>query len=243
MNHKSGGTFFWKKRVGQTCFLCDERAITGEHVPPKGFFPTSLRMNLNLLRIPACFKHNNNSKLDDEYARTALAIGSPESTTGLQLFEERVISAALQGREGLLAAINRQMKPVFYRHTSGILEPRFSYELDKQRVQVVMDKIARGLFWHHTGSRVPNNYCVSPYVRNRSWNDTAVSLIWSLPIFAIGNKDVFEYRYGGLVDQQNRFRVYIAMNIFGTNKIEIFIHHIKYRPPTITANAAKLLGD
>src|SRR5207249_6670860 len=61
----------------QVCCLCGKPAtaddpITREHVPPKQFFPKSLRSGLNLWIVPTHKSCNNRHKADEEYFVHAL---------------------------------------------------------------------------------------------------------------------------------------------------------------------------
>src|ERR1700681_2113661 len=57
-----------------TCYACDERRRSVEHVPPKCFFPDEKDANGNLpyrkqlITVPACDDHNLRRSKDDFYA-------------------------------------------------------------------------------------------------------------------------------------------------------------------------------
>jgi hypothetical protein len=49
------------------CYMCEELATSVEHVPAKCFFPKGQRQNL--ITVPSCPRHNNETSKDDEYVR------------------------------------------------------------------------------------------------------------------------------------------------------------------------------
>jgi hypothetical protein len=216
--------FNYKKHSGQKCFMCDDLANTGDHIPPKGFFPLSLRKHTdyNPLKVPACNLHNNISKLDDEYVRLILATGSPENQHAKSLFSERIIPRAKEtSGSKLMLAIYRKMQPTLFRHSSGIITMGYLFEANKTRMQNVFKKIAYGLYWHHNGHRVPDDYEVSLHCYNREIPEKQIIAICSYPILSIGHPEVFEYRYAEIDNDKNK--IYIAMMFYGSQLIEITI--------------------
>src|SRR5262249_21137716 len=73
MNEAQGGV----SMGDEICCLCGKSAtaddpITREHVPPKQFYPKSLRDGLNLWVVPTHESCNNKHKADEEYFYCAL---------------------------------------------------------------------------------------------------------------------------------------------------------------------------
>ncbi len=211
----------YKKGSGQQCFLCDETATTGDHIPPSGLFPTSIRGVCKFLEVPACAKHNHGSKLDDEYFRLVMSTASAKDPTALKLLEERVFKRNKEGRvksQRLLTDLHNKMKPVVVKYEDGSLEEMYKFEIDKPRFQAIIDKIVRGLYWHHNGHRLPDGYFVTPYLWNTSWNETQRNLICTLPILSVGHQAVFEYRYGE-VDSGDKNKVFVGMSFYGMSNV------------------------
>lgn len=215
----------FKKGAGQTCFMCDAPATTGDHIPPKGLFTTSLRSQRDYspLQVPACKKHNDISKKDDEYIRLVMAAGSPQNKSAKKLFTERIMPhAEISERSGLLLSLHKQMIPKLIKNPNGSLTYGFQFEINKSRVQNVMNKIARGLYWHHNGVRLPEEYAVSHYSYNRKLSDNQIKAICLFPIFSVGHPSVFEYRYIEVAGDMNN--VYIAMMIYESLLFEVSIN-------------------
>jgi hypothetical protein len=213
--------FYYKKNSGQSCFLCDEIATSGDHVPPLGLFPTSIRGSCKFLEVPACQKHNHGSTRDDEYFRLVLATASSENETALKLIGERVLRRGKNGRlrsQLLLENLRRTMKPILVKREYGLLEEMHMYEIDRPRFQAIVDKIVRGLFWHHNGHRVANGYYVTPYLRNIDLNDQHRKMLGMLPIFSAGHPSVFEYRYWE-ADVNDKNKIFVGMSFYGASNL------------------------
>lgn len=217
--------YYYKKGSAQTCFICDAVATTGDHVPPKGLFTTSLRKQPDYLplQVPACKDHNDISKKDDEYLRLVMAAGSPQNKSAKYLFAERIMPHAEKADcSGLLIHLYKQMSPTLIKNPSGILTHGYQFKIDKPRVQNVMNKITRGLYWHHNGTRLPDEYTVSHYLFNRQPSENQIKAICLFPISAVGHPSVFEYRYIEIAGDKNN--VYIAMMIFESLFFEMAIY-------------------
>ncbi|MFZ6769305.1 hypothetical protein ACO0LM_19830 [Undibacterium sp. Di26W] len=56
-----------------SCYMCDEVAVSVEHVPPRCLFPKQkdlpigVDLRRELLTVPACAQHNMEKASDDEY--------------------------------------------------------------------------------------------------------------------------------------------------------------------------------
>jgi hypothetical protein len=217
--------YYYKKGDSQTCFMCDAPATTGDHIPPKGLFTTSIRSQRDYspLQVPACKKHNDISKKDDEYLRLVMAAGSPQNESAKKLFTERIIPHAEKSeRSGFLMNLYKQMIPKLIKNPSGILTYGYQYKINKPRVQNVMNKIARGLYWHHNGVRLPEECTVSHYSYNRKLSENQMKAICLFPIFSVGHPSVFEYRY--IEEAGDTNNVYIAIMIYESLLFEVAIN-------------------
>jgi len=49
------------------CYFCGENAQSKEHVPARCFFPENESYRKQLITVPSCEKHNEDTSVDDEY--------------------------------------------------------------------------------------------------------------------------------------------------------------------------------
>lgn len=217
--------FKYKRNLKQRCFLCNRKAVTGDHIPPKGLYPKSMRGSYELLTVPACKEHNESTKLEDEYFRAVMSITSYRSNAVKKLFNEHIEPRIREtGRTALYFDLFKFATPQYFRMNTGIWQPGYQLLINDSRIQVVFNKIAHGLFWRHNGKRIPSKYGVTNYVLNRELDAETVKVISGLKIFRAGNPEIFEYRYGAAKEDFNS--VYIAMLFYKSVFAEVLISKI-----------------
>lgn len=61
----------------EKCYMCDARATSVEHVPPKCIFPefkdSNKNLRTNLITVPSCDEHNADKSADDEFLMVSIA--------------------------------------------------------------------------------------------------------------------------------------------------------------------------
>jgi hypothetical protein len=168
--------------------------LEDDHIPPRNLFPAP-RPN-NLITVPSCKQCNRSFMLDDEYFRLVIADASspkmsPENFDHLLKAKHKLFSARkIRSAKGLL--LNKLDR------SSGLLA------VDRDRVERVLERIVRGLFFCLRGMRLPDTYAVGLWsdwfaqeVKDGSnFKSTLEEVELSLsfkPPNRIG-KDVFEFR-------------------------------------------------
>lgn len=125
------------------CYMCDEESTSVEHAPPKSFFPTDKRTNL--ITVPACRTHNEDTSKDDECVRNIITMSIENNQTSVDHFFDKSLRS-FQRSPGLASAIMNSLKDVsFYKLNAK------SFELDRQRLDRVIRKIAYALFYKEYG--------------------------------------------------------------------------------------------
>jgi hypothetical protein len=130
----------------ESCVYCGELGdLTRDHVPPRCLF--SKPRPSNLVTVPCRPKCNGELSKHDEYFRIAI-------TTGID--RERFPKENADS----VQAINNLARPASQRFARALLQ---SYEpnsgcisFDGYRIEVMVWRITRGLFYHHTGVCVPS---------------------------------------------------------------------------------------
>ncbi|MGD9109659.1 MAG: hypothetical protein PVG93_01845, partial [Phycisphaerales bacterium] len=148
------------------CCFCGNPATTMDHVPPDGIFPDP--KPTNLITVPACSKCNKSSSKDDEYFRTIIAIDatSHESSNAEMLMDKKVIRQ-FKEKPALLNHLIGKMKRVNLFSEGGIyIEKGYAFECDKKRVQAVVEKIVKGLYFHEKGFILNKQCCVANFDLN-----------------------------------------------------------------------------
>lgn len=185
------------KKLGTTinkiCYICGDLADTRDHIPPDGIFPVP--KPTNLITVPACSECNEGSSKDDEYFRTVIATASSESPYAEKLLDTK-ITRQFKERPALQTHLFNKMKKVDIFSEGGIyLKKGYAFKVDQERVQTVVEKIVKGLYFHEKGVPLKEQYSVGDFILNPKLDETMLDQVCLLPIRIIGDGKVFSYRY------------------------------------------------
>jgi len=144
--------------VSEKCYLCGSKpANTKDHLFPKCLFNKPLPTNLPTL--PACGECNNALFSDEEQFRVFLAAGMAyESEPGFRIWTER-IRPDLKGRRPRLKPLIRSYVRVarIVSESGALLGHTLILEMDREIINRVLRKIAKGLYYLDTGAVLPEN--------------------------------------------------------------------------------------
>jgi len=164
-----------KKRKNGICVYCGRQGrVTDHHIPPKNLFSEDDRTNL--IKVPSCESCNNQASKDDEYFRLVLTLredvrNHPDVKAVLP-----IAMRSLRRPEASIFRANfiKGLKRIHPTTPSGLILPvRGAYTLDLMRIERVLQRLTKGLFFHLKGYRLPNDYSVSIFapftMRNLAW--------------------------------------------------------------------------
>jgi hypothetical protein len=131
-----------------TCVYCGEwRELTRDHVPPKSLFS---KPRPELITVPSCLTCNQGASKDDEYFRLMIVQG---------INREKFP----QENSDSINAINKLSQPErlsFAHYLLGRYRPDIGgFTVDRHRIGAVLYRIAKGLYYHHTGKRLADDAC------------------------------------------------------------------------------------
>ncbi len=142
--------------VGECVYCGEQRELTNDHVPPKCLFG---KPRPALITVPCCDPCNKAYGGYDEYFRLGI-------TTGID--PEKFPKEAADS----IKAIKNLVRPESLRFAHLFLQSydpqSSSLTLDGERYGIVLSRIARGLFFHHRGVRVPLTIGFSYFEINES---------------------------------------------------------------------------
>lgn len=184
------------KRVSERgeCVYCGSKEnITADHVPPKCLFPDP--KPTNLITVPACEKCNNSYKKDDEYFRICVLTQPYNNPTGWKIWEEKVIRRTLRRSPSLRKRLLDNLIRVELRSPSGVyLGEGEALQFHVSRINRVVKRIVRGLYWYHYGSKL------APEIGFLITKDSDVSgvtdIINNYTDLSFIDKETFQYRHG-----------------------------------------------
>lgn len=139
--------------------MCDDLACSREHVPPRNLFPEAKEcegedLRRNLITVPSCAAHNSGKSRDDEFLMVGLAGIIGNNSIGYRHKFSKVNRAITRSAHRLLWEVFNGAREVFVVEVGGnkYLDVIWGTP-DHDRLMRCFDRIARGLFFHHFGSR------------------------------------------------------------------------------------------
>jgi len=203
------------RRIGECIYCGQVKPLSDDHVPPKCLFPEGQRENL--ITVPSCDDCNSERfSKDDEHFRLVLtshedADGSPEI---YELWKKKGEPALAPGRKGAIGKLKSlHLSYLEIRTAEGEMVRRGgAAKVHAQRILGVVTRIAKGLFYHEQGRRVPDDFVVKTFELSTSMQQTprfwtpdnpVRSAVLAQPLRTIGG-DVFAYRYVTLEDDRDR---------------------------------------
>jgi hypothetical protein len=126
--------------------MCDEPGTSVEHAPPKSFFPDGHREQLST--VPSCAAHNTATSKDDEYVRNVLVTfaGCNELASGF------LSDKAKRSFERSPKLLQATFKNYIWTEYNGVKTGAF--EMDLERVERTMHKIAAAHYFKQSGQRI-----------------------------------------------------------------------------------------
>lgn len=149
-----------KKRSRGTCVYCGRHGtLTRDHVPPRNLFGST--SEVQLVTIPCCTKCNGQASKDDEYFRRSLILRHdiPDNPITRELLEAVYRSWRNPRQRGFTRSFLRGVEEKEVYTEGGIyLGQVGTYNIEHHRLDRVVCRIIRGLFYHHSGYPVPRDY-------------------------------------------------------------------------------------
>lgn len=141
------------------CVLCGKRlATTRDHIPPKCLFGSKGNRPPYLPTMPACKTCNLGTSGDDEFFRLFLAANHEASQhpTVKRLHDPIIRSLARPQARGFTNSFLSQIRNVTIKSPGGLyLGEAPGLPIDHSRLQRIIEKVVRGLFFHEYDKKLP----------------------------------------------------------------------------------------
>jgi hypothetical protein len=139
------------------CVMCGrEKACSRDHVPPKCIFPTPRPSDL--VTVPACTACNMQRSGLDEQFKVFLGLTVGYHLDGGKNYRMPVLRTLAHNsrmRSNILASMHRV---VIQDLTVPTSQSALAVPLNKMAHDTVVERIVRGLYFHHTGGILSNRY-------------------------------------------------------------------------------------
>jgi len=186
----------------EICYLCgktiEKGQLSDDHVPPKAFYPEDIRAGLNLQTAPTHKDCNEDYREDEEYFQHVLYMEVLKQRPPIISHLEKDFSRRAE-KPQTPAMIRKILKGVSNITPGGIYLPKgiFQVELDEFRIQRVVLKIARGLFYLDNKSFIPleNAKDIRTFCLDENEVPDMYKLYW--PVVRLNGvyPKVFSYKY------------------------------------------------
>jgi hypothetical protein len=149
----------------ETCVYCGaQNPETKDHVPPKGIFPPPRPSNL--ITVPCCSKCHDGTSKDDEYFRDMIALRDDvHNHPKIQNIIPKIMkSLAKPAKQKYATSLLTGTK------TKRLITPNGLYvgngiffDVEISRLDKVVERTVKGLFWHEKKIAYPVNGIVKSY--------------------------------------------------------------------------------
>lgn len=136
--------------MNETCYLCGEEKYSMEHVPAKCFFPEGSEYRKELIKVPSCKMHNENTSKDDEYVRNFICMSIGTNTIAYKQFIDKVLKS-FQHSPALKSQTFQKVQQVYIMEEKQNIKPVLTFQIDRERFDKVMKKIGYALYYHEYG--------------------------------------------------------------------------------------------
>jgi hypothetical protein len=216
--------------------MCDELAVSGEHVPPKCIFPeqkdlpSGQDLRVNLLKVPSCKEHNNSKSSDDHYLLCVLAMNLPANEVAKDHFLSKIQRSILRDKELLSRYFPKKVDVVVVNEETGKSESSLALAIDDKKFDTSIDMLSRALYFSHFKKKYLEGVSVRPDFlltmddvgRNKEIHTMSKaydSFFQDKPFFG-ENPSVFKYQVYEADDDRcdSIFRLYF----YGSGKITVY---------------------
>lgn len=144
------------------CIYCGKVADTREHIPPKQFFKGTL--GNPLVTVPSCKACNAGFQKDEDFFRQFYASMLMERSLEAKKLMEGEVSRSILRSPALGHQMFSQMKLVDAYTRSGLYTGKMTMytvsDSDKARINRVVNKIIKSLFFHEFGQTIPEGWII-----------------------------------------------------------------------------------
>jgi len=191
--------------VPNICAICGEaEATTRDHIPPKSIFPRPLPDDL--ITVPACPECNNGASTHDEIFKVQLSFGytDPNEVTCRTM-------RTLEHNNRLFRMLQEECRELVVVDSEGNAEIHTVAQWDSEAHDKVIERIIRGLYFHHSGNPVPADQEVRvQFLREIPTQFTDNSY------FTNGSVGANQFKYKYLIDVETALSVWV-LDFYGVH--------------------------
>lgn len=178
------------------CIFCGNTANTREHIPPKQFFKGT--PDKPLITVPSCNTCNAGFQKDEDFFRQFYASMLMERSSEAKKLMEGEVSRSILRTPALGHQMFSQMKLVDAYTKAGLYKGKMTmYTVsgsDKMRINRVVTKVIKGLFFHEFGQTIPENWITKIiWITPQIEKEQKLDVMGKQPYWRVIKEDTFAY--------------------------------------------------
>jgi hypothetical protein len=126
----------------KTCYICGQPATSFEHAPAQCFFPEYKRKGKELIKVPSCAKHNEDTSQYDNYVRGFITTFCDNNQVGFEQFKNKSLKSFEQNKKWI-----HEAKSLCY---NG--QQMDAIKLDRDIFNFIIKRIADAIFFNKYNS-------------------------------------------------------------------------------------------
>lgn len=186
-------------KAEKKCIYCGNKADTKEHIPARNLLQNTT--GVKFITVPSCRSCNSNFQKDEEFFRQLLVSILYEQSPVASFLLNNPVARSMKRKPALGVQMFNQMSLVNLYSKGGIyLGKRTALQItkqDHQRTFVVLDKYIKGLFYHHFGESILNDWKVKHYWLTRKFEEKVVHTLKDMRWERI-KEDTFVYGFNSV---------------------------------------------
>ncbi|MDP1760505.1 MAG: hypothetical protein Q8L01_03645 [Candidatus Woesebacteria bacterium] len=190
--------------------MCGEDAVSSEHVPARGFFPEEAEYRKDLITVPSCKKHNEDTSSHDEYVRNFITTHEANNHLAFRQFKDKVTESLKRSKWMLGPAIKIQTQ-------KGTV---YAIQIQRWIFDQIFRKIAYALYFFKYG--VPWNRELIILTRHLVYGDLStddygkliVAVEEVLPPLPTNGKNPLVFKYSFLDGSEDPDKAILCMTFY-----------------------------
>ena len=236
-----------------TCYMCDEKPTSSEHVPPKCLFPKKkdlpkgVNLRKTLITVPSCDLHNSKKSHDDEYLLYCLVMSIPSNEVGKNQFLTKIMRAIERNPSLIKKYLHNHQNVAVENMETGEWSQSISCRIDDYRIDKSLEQLSRALYFHHFGVKAAEeigiypNFLLSMSDGYKETNDAIAKMdAMSEKLFSKEqshgeNPEVFKYCAVDLGEEKSKI---LRLYFYEGNRVTVIFKHNANKSMQSTAEAA-----
>lgn len=186
-------------KVEKKCVYCGSVADTREHIPARNLLQDT--KDIHFITVPSCRGCNSRFQKDEEFFRQFLVSMLYEQSPVASFLLDNPVARSMKRRPALGMQMFKQMSLVDLYNKGGIyLGKKTALHITKQdhkRVFSVLDKYIKGLFFHHFGNPIPDDWLINHHWLTPKFEEKVVPTLKDMRWERI-KEDTFVYGFNSV---------------------------------------------